>query len=223
MRGRRLGRLPERFEASMSAVSPPESRSAAFAAPRDPPVVGVPPTPLFTRHTGGAIEAERARAGSSRVRSAFTGAQAPRSIEDRIDRIGRSTSRKVEMLIRASLCAACALLVSATPAHATFPGQNGKIAFTSFDDLQSDIYTMTPTGRHLLNLTPFSPAADEVPSWSPNGRKITFYSTRTGPTNPTGDQEIYVMNADGSGMRQVTFNTVDDGAPSWSPDGDRLV
>ena len=31
------------------------------------------------------------------------------------------------------------------------------------------------------------------------------------------------MNADGSGVRQVTFNTVDDGAPTWSPDGDRLL
>src|SRR4051794_25964155 len=31
------------------------------------------------------------------------------------------------------------------------------------------------------------------------------------------------MNADGSGLRQVTFNEVDDGAPAWSPDGDRLV
>ena len=127
------------------------------------------------------------------------------------------------MLIRASLCTACVLLVSATPAHATFRGQNGEIAFTSFDDLQSDIYTMTPAGRNLLNLTPFSRAADEVPSWSPDGRKITFYSTRTGRANPTGDQEIFVMNADGSGVRQVTFNTVDDGAPSWSPDGDRLL
>ena len=31
------------------------------------------------------------------------------------------------------------------------------------------------------------------------------------------------MNADGSGLRQVTYNKVDDGGPAWSPDGDRLV
>ena len=42
----------------MSTVSPPESRSAALPAPRDPPAV---PTPLFTRHMPGAIEAERDR------------------------------------------------------------------------------------------------------------------------------------------------------------------
>jgi hypothetical protein len=57
----------------MSAVSPPENRFAALPAPRDPPVVSRPgrrptvetraglPTQLFTRHTLGAIEADRDR------------------------------------------------------------------------------------------------------------------------------------------------------------------
>jgi Tol biopolymer transport system component len=130
------------------------------------------------------------------------------------------------MLTRAVLCAACALLVSATPAHATFPGQNGKIVFTHFDggnEKKSDIYTVSPNGRNLRNLTPNSPAADDSPSWSADGRKIAFWSTRRGPDNPTGDQEIFVMNANGSGLRQITKNKVDDGGPAWSPKGDRLV
>src|SRR4051794_8999551 len=114
------------------------------------------------------------------------------------------------MLTRALLCAACALLVSATPAHATFPGQNGKIAFMSFDEVQADIYTMSPNGSRLRNLTN-SPVDEDFPRWSADGRMIAIWSTRKSWSNPTGDQEIFVMNADGSGLRQVTFNTVDDG------------
>jgi TolB protein len=42
-------------------------------------------------------------------------------------------------------------------------------------------------------------------------------------TNPTADYELFVMNADGSGKRQVTFNTSDEDLPAWSPDGSRLA
>ena len=37
-----------------------------------------------------------------------------------------------------------------------------------------------------------------------------------------GNFDVYVMNADGSGLHQVTFDPAYDGRPSWSPDGTRL-
>ena len=58
---------------------------------------------------------------------------------------------------------------------------------------------------------------DAEPAWSPDGRKIAFQSTRN------GNREIYVMNADGSGKRNLTRNPAQDGRPSWSPDGRRIA
>ena len=55
-------------------------------------------------------------------------------------------------------------------------------------------------------------SADDLP----NG-KIAFASDRD------GDYEIYVMDADGSNVTQLTFNESNDTQPSWSPDGTKIV
>jgi Tol biopolymer transport system component len=49
-----------------------------------------------------------------------------------------------------------------------------------------------------------------------NGR-IAFHSSRD------GDFDMYVMNADGSGVTQLTTNTVNEFDPIWSPDGKRIA
>ncbi len=47
--------------------------------------------------------------------------------------------------------------------------------------------------------------------------KIAFYSNRD------GDWEIFVMNADGTGVTQLTDNDGRDGFPAWSPNGNKIV
>jgi TolB protein len=128
------------------------------------------------------------------------------------------------MLTKVLLCAVCALGAAATPAVAAFPGHNGKIAYESYRDGDVDIWTMSPNGRHQTNLTHASGAIDASARWSADGRKIVFMSNRVTAADPSpGDFEIFVMDADGSDQRQVTFNSIDDFEPAWSPDGDRIV
>lgn len=60
-------------------------------------------------------------------------------------------------------------------------------------------------------------ALGECPTWSPDGTQIAFHSSRD------GNKEIYVMNADGSGLTRLTDNAASDLRPAWSPDGTRIA
>lgn len=60
------------------------------------------------------------------------------------------------------------------------------------------------------------PASTDA-SFSPDGSRILFAA------NHDGDLEIYVVGADGAGMRALTDNDKQDFFPSWSPDGSTIV
>ena len=70
-------------------------------------------------------------------------------------------------------------------------------------------------GAFVLGILPLSGDAAVEPTLGPG--RIAFVSDRD------GDKEIYVMNADGSGMMQVTDNEFVDHSPAWSPDGGRIA
>jgi dipeptidyl aminopeptidase/acylaminoacyl peptidase len=63
---------------------------------------------------------------------------------------------------------------------------------------------------------------ERYPSYSPDGTQIAFRGDLD-LAEPSGDEEIYVMDADGTNVRQLTSNADFDSAPSWSPDGKRIL
>jgi Tol biopolymer transport system component len=63
---------------------------------------------------------------------------------------------------------------------------------------------------------------ERYPSYSPDGTQIAFRGDLD-LAEPSGDEEIYVMNADGTNVRQLTSNADFDSAPSWSSDGKQIV
>jgi Tol biopolymer transport system component len=61
------------------------------------------------------------------------------------------------------------------------------------------------------------------PTWSPDGSQIAFVMSPRGHlTRYAGDGDIYLMNANGTHIRQVTHGLASS-APAWSPDGSQIA
>jgi Tol biopolymer transport system component len=108
------------------------------------------------------------------------------------------------------------LALAVPPAHATFPGANGRIAFSSNRSGDVEVYSMNPDGSDLQRLTN-APGEDSAVRWSADGRRLAFVSHRD------GQSEIYTMNSDGSDQTRLTSNSAEDVFPAWSPDGSKIT
>ncbi len=119
-----------------------------------------------------------------------------------------------------------ALLGTLREAEATFPGEDGRIAFASNrttgegvvnPEGDFEIFIMNRNGTSLQQLT--RNAARELhPDYAPNGKKIAFVSERNFQPG------IYTMNADGTKQKKRSQGPATAFAfPSWSPDGERIT
>jgi TolB protein len=121
-------------------------------------------------------------------------------------------------------------------AEATISPDGKTIVWTSVKDGDLDIYAMNLDGTHVRRLT------DEVgydggAFFSPDSKRIVYRASH--PTDPheiarykellaqrlvePGQLEIFLMNADGSGKKQVTSNGASNFAPFFHPDGRRII
>jgi eukaryotic-like serine/threonine-protein kinase len=93
------------------------------------------------------------------------------------------------------------------------PSPDGQwVAYQSWGK-QEDIYIVRAdgTGERYLTNDDFK---DRVPRWSPDGNRLAFYSNRS------GNFEIWTINKDGSGLKQITDDRTDMNIRSvWSNDG----
>ena len=98
------------------------------------------------------------------------------------------------------------------------PTALGRLAFSRLNYftsglLASPIHSVNSdgTGENTLAVATIPPVYNTSPAWSPDGSRISY----------TSDQDIWVMNADGSGKVNLTNNnaTVNERNPSWSPAG----
>ncbi|MEO7456959.1 MAG: hypothetical protein ABIY52_11915 [Gemmatimonadaceae bacterium] len=120
-------------------------------------------------------------------------------------------------------------------AEAVVSPDSRKIVFTSLKGGDLDIYTMNVDGSDIRQLTT-EPGYDGGPWWSPDGTKIVYRAWHPVDSALTSYRdllaqrlvrpnrmELWVMNADGSGKRQITQLGGANFGPSWTPDGKRLI
>lgn len=83
-------------------------------------------------------------------------------------------------------------------------------------DSPSSIWTMNIDGTDVAQLTNNPDERAFMPAWSPDGKKIIYSSTIKGKKK---DNDLYIINSDGTGLMQITTNESYEGTPVWSTDG----
>ncbi len=118
-----------------------------------------------------------------------------------------------------------------TPGHQWYPSLSpdmSKVLFATTmsptGDTDRGIQTLDADGSGLTTLFDVAGRFDSAPAWSPDATKIAFESN-SDPlgTNPEGDMEIFVMDADGTDPIQLTHNALWDEGAAWAPDGTMLA
>ncbi len=82
-----------------------------------------------------------------------------------------------------------------------------------------DIYTARVIDKQLVDIQQLTKRSgtNTNPQWSPDGRQLVFVSNRD------GDDDLYLMDADGGNIRQLTNHPATDYDPRWLPDGSGIL
>jgi TolB protein len=99
------------------------------------------------------------------------------------------------------------------------PGQ-AKIVFVQLiAGAGMQIYLMNPDGTQQVQLTQSATANEQnlAPKLSPDGQRVAFHSDRN------GNNDLYLINIDGTGLTQLTNSSANESNPTWSPSGQEIA
>jgi TolB protein len=85
-------------------------------------------------------------------------------------------------------------------------------------NVREGIYIMNPDGSNQTRLSGTDEVNQNQPAWSPERCRIAFTSH-----TEDGDDDIFVMTADGKSVQRLTTDSARDMFPDWSPDGQQIV
>jgi TolB protein len=95
----------------------------------------------------------------------------------------------------------------------SFSPSGAEIAVAADDGRRRDIYVLRPDGGDVRKLTDVRGVINNDPQWSSDGNRIAF----TRRLGFEGNDQIYVMNADGTDQRNLSRSTFVEYAPAWRP------
>jgi len=103
-----------------------------------------------------------------------------------------------------------------------------KVFFVRVDEDtgKKQIYSITADGKletALINQEDFRRANCYDPCVSSDGQRVLFTADHGTGTGDRPNSDIYLINADGSGLQRLTYNESDDFAPQWSPTEEGVV
>ncbi|MCY3893609.1 MAG: cell wall-binding repeat-containing protein [Acidimicrobiaceae bacterium] len=96
-----------------------------------------------------------------------------------------------------------------------------RIAFTQ----RGQLWLAEPDGSGATRVSTPGGIHPQHPSWSPDGTRFAFSNLEFVTTTAGREQRrhIFVMEADGSNLKQLTSGSYEDERPSWSPDGKQIA